>query len=597
MTPLPADATLRTRILTALRACDLFRAMDAQLLSQLQERVTALALDEGEELVAEGSPSDSFFLVLDGALDVRRGDTLLATLRTGDAAGEMGLLLEEPRSATLTARGATRVLRFAANDFRHMVERAPGFGGGISRALALRLRDANLRVPLPEWDETQAPDPSAVTTLPASFRRRHGVLPLAVRGEDLVLGCVQDPTPEVLAAVQAHHPSLTLHPVRIPARLWEAHHPVEPGAPGGEAAREANEPATVSLDSLLRRMVAEGASDLHLSAGHRPWWRQAGELRVLADEPLLGADTVAELLEPVMDARAHEAWLREHDVDFAHAIAGVARFRVNLFRDHRGASAVLRQIPSTILSFEQLGLPPAIGRLCEHPKGLVLVTGPTGSGKSTTLAAMIDAINRTRPVHILTMEDPIEFVHTSQKALVNQREVGTHTASFTRALKAALREDPDVVLVGELRDRETVQLALETANTGHLVFATLHTNTAASTVDRIVDLFPADQHGAVRASLGETLRGVVCQTLCRRIGGGRVAALEVLVSTPAVANLVREGKSFQLTTVMQTGKSVGMQLLNDELARLVQERKVDLDEALSKAADKTDLAKRFGRTG
>jgi twitching motility protein PilT len=296
-----------------------------------------------------------------------------------------------------------------------------------------------------------------------------------------------------------------------------------------------------------------------------------------------------------MDARAREAFETSHDADFAHAVEGVARFRVNMFRDHRGVGAVLRQIPSRILTFEQLGLPVAVARLCDHPKGLVLVTGPTGSGKSTTLAAMLDTINRNRPVHILTMEDPIEFVHQSQRALVNQREVGTHTASFARALKAALREDPDVVLVGELRDRETVQLALETANTGHLVFATLHTNTAPSTIERIVDLFPSDQHGAVRSTLAEVLRGVVCQTLCRKIGGGRVAALEVMVTNPAVANLIREGKTFQIPSTMQTSRGQGMQLLNDELARLVMERRIDPDEAMTRSVDKADLGKRIGR--
>jgi twitching motility protein PilT len=301
------------------------------------------------------------------------------------------------------------------------------------------------------------------------------------------------------------------------------------------------------------------------------------------------------MLLPVMDERARTTFEAENDVDFSYPVEGLARFRVNMFKDDAGIGAVLRQIPSKILTFEQLGLPAAVARMCDQPRGLVLVTGPTGSGKSTTLAAMIDYINRNRHAHILTMEDPVEFVHQSQKSLVNQREVGTHTKSFTRALKAALREDPDIVLVGELRDRETVHLALETANTGHLVFATLHTNTAASTIDRIVDLFPAEMHGAVRSGLAESLRGVICQTLCKRIGGGRIAALEVLVSTPAINHLIRDGRTFQIPGTMQTGKAVGMQLLNEELAQLVRNKKVEAEEALARSVDKDDLAKRIGR--
>jgi twitching motility protein PilT len=582
-------------VFAALSACDLLRGLDAQLVAQVQDRVRALSLDDGEALVAEGAPSDAFFLVLEGALEVSARARVVATLGAGTTAGEMGLLLEEPRTAGMVARGPTTVLRFDCADFKRMMDRVPGFGMAVSRALAQRLRSANQQMPLPPWDgDVTRPDPDVASMLPASFLQRHRILPLAVEGNVLVVGCSADPGADVLAAIQAQHPSLEVRPVRVAAQALEAG--LRACASPTDAPRAASAAGDVlSLEPLLRRMVAEGASDLHLSAGHPPWWRRGGDLQPVPDAPPLGHASVLELLRPVMDPRSRDAFEAEHDADFAHAVEGLARFRVNLFRDHRGVSAVLRQIPSKILTFEQLGLPPALARFCEAPKGLVLVTGPTGSGKSTTLAAMIDVINRSRPAHILTMEDPIEFVHASQRALVNQREIGTHTRSFSRALKAALREDPDVVLVGELRDRETVQLALETANTGHLVFATLHTNTAASTIDRIVDLFPADQHGAVRSSLAETLRGVVCQTLCRRMGGGRVAALEVLVGTPAVANLVRDGKTFQIPSLMQTGRGLGMQLLNDELARLVQERRIDADEALSRAVDKAELGRRLGR--
>ncbi|HEY4223468.1 MAG TPA: PilT/PilU family type 4a pilus ATPase, partial [Myxococcota bacterium] len=250
---------------------------------------------------------------------------------------------------------------------------------------------------------------------------------------------------------------------------------------------------------------------------------------------------------------------------------------------------------SKILTFEQLALPPVIARMCEQPKGLVLVTGPTGSGKSTTLAAMIDAINKSKKSHIITLEDPIEFVHRSEMSLLNQREVYAHTKSFARALKAALREDPDIVLVGEMRDQETIQLALETANTGHLVFGTLHTSTAISTVDRIIDVFPPAQQAQVRAVLADVLKGVISQALCRKVGGGRVAALETLVVSYAIANLIREGKTHQVMSAMTTSKAQGNSILNEALAALVADGKVDFAEALTKSADKNDLARRCNK--
>jgi twitching motility protein PilT len=268
---------------------------------------------------------------------------------------------------------------------------------------------------------------------------------------------------------------------------------------------------------------------------------------------------------------------------------------VNLFRDKGGVGAVLRVIPAKILTFQQLNLPPVCQKLAELPKGLVLVTGPTGSGKSTTLAAMIDWINKNRGDHIITLEDPIEFVHPSLRCLINQREVGPHTKSFARALKAALREDPDIVLVGEMRDLETTALALETANTGHLVFGTLHTATAVSTIDRIIDLFPPIQQPQIRSVLADTLKGVVAQTLCKKIGGGRCAALETLVVSPAVANLIREGKNHMIASSMSTAKAQGNVMLNDALAQLVLDGRVDYAEALTHALDKADLAKRCNR--
>ena len=352
------------------------------------------------------------------------------------------------------------------------------------------------------------------------------------------------------------------------------------------------------IDRLFHAMCAAGASDLHLCVGSPPLVRKDGRMQPLdAAAPPLTAPEIVQLLAPIMPERNRQEFADRHDTDFAYEIPGLARFRSNVFADRKGPGAVFRVIPSKILTAEQLGLSPHILQLCRLNKGLVLVTGPTGSGKSTTLCAMIDYINQTRHDHIITIEDPIEFVHDNQKCLINQREVRTHTDSFKDALRAALREDPDIILVGELRDLETVAIAIETAETGHLVFGTLHTTTAASTVDRIIDQFPSDRQAQIRIMLSESLRGVIAQTLCRKIGGGRVAALEVLIVTQAVSNLIREGKTFQIPSMMQVGKAVGMVTLNDALLELVTKKLVAPDEALAKAVDKLgfeSLLKRLG---
>jgi twitching motility protein PilT len=352
------------------------------------------------------------------------------------------------------------------------------------------------------------------------------------------------------------------------------------------------------IDALFHAMVKAGASDLHLTVGSPPIVRKDGHMVKLDEEtaPLTPQDLVS-LLGPIMPEKNRKEFTERHDTDFAYEIEGLARFRSNVFADRKGPGAVFRVIPSKILTAEQLNLSPAILQLCMLNKGLVLVTGPTGSGKSTTLSAMIDHINKNRQDHIITIEDPIEFVHPNQKCLINQREVHTHTDSFKAALRAALREDPDIVLVGELRDLETVAIAIETAETGHLVFGTLHTTTAASTVDRIVDQFPADRQEQIRIMLSESLRGVIAQNLCRKIGGGRIAALEVLIATSAISNLIREGKTFQIPSMMQVGKAVGMVSLNDALMELVTKKLVAPDEAYSKAVDKPGFESMLKRGG
>ncbi|MGO9526199.1 MAG: type IV pilus twitching motility protein PilT [Verrucomicrobiia bacterium] len=348
-----------------------------------------------------------------------------------------------------------------------------------------------------------------------------------------------------------------------------------------------------ALDQYFQAMAAQGASDFHLSSGNCPTFRISGSITIVGKE-ILTTDAVRKLIYEIMPERNRLEWERTHDTDFAYDLTNVARFRCNVFVDSRGIGGVFRLIPSKILGFKDLGLPDSVKKLCFLQKGLVLVTGPTGSGKSTTLAVIIDFINEHRCDHIITIEDPIEFVHTNKKCLVNQREVHSHTDSFKRALRAALREDPDIVLVGEMRDLETVRIALETAETGHLVFGTLHTNSAHTTVDRLINQFPADEQPQVRCSLAEGLRGVVSQALCKRKGGGRVAALEIMMSNYALAANIREGKLQQIPSFIQMGRKEGMCSLNDSLLELLSKGIIEPAEAYQKAAAKDELLKRMG---
>jgi twitching motility protein PilT len=350
------------------------------------------------------------------------------------------------------------------------------------------------------------------------------------------------------------------------------------------------------LDVLFRKMVEIDASDLHISSGTPPMFRLHGDM-VPVEGLVLDEEELKRALFEIAPKRNVQQFEAENDTDFAYELAGYGRFRCNLFRDHKGPGGVFRLIPSKILTVEQLGLPPAVLQFCQLSKGLVVVTGPTGSGKSTTLAAMVDYINRTRSDHVITIEDPIEFVHKNQKCLINQREVGVHTQTFKRALRAALREDPDIVLVGEMRDLETVEIALETAETGHLVFGTLHTTTAPSTVDRIIDQFEENRQAQIRTMLASSLKGVVAQTLCKKTSGGRIAALELLVVNNAIASQIREGKTFQIKNAMQTGAKQGMRLLNDVLSEYVGRGLVAADEAYLKSVDKDDLVERLARIG
>ena len=340
----------------------------------------------------------------------------------------------------------------------------------------------------------------------------------------------------------------------------------------------------MNIEQLLYKTVSDGASDLHLTVGAPPCYRVHGEMTPIADQQLTES-VLHEMLMTVLTAEQQQYFERQQDIDLSLEIKDLARFRVNMFVGRQGAGAVLRVIPTRIKTAEELGLPPVIADLSKIDKGLVLVTGPTGSGKSTTLAAIVDLINEQRRGHILTIEDPIEFVHPHKGCIVNQREVKSNTESFSSALRAALREDPDVILVGEMRDLETIQLAISAAETGHLVLGTLHTSSAPQTIDRVIDVFPPHQQQQVRTMLSESLQAVVAQQLLPKVGGGRVASHEIMLATTAIRNLIREGKSFQIPSVIETNTNLGMQTSQQSVLALVRRGQVSYESALEKGVE------------
>ncbi len=340
------------------------------------------------------------------------------------------------------------------------------------------------------------------------------------------------------------------------------------------------------IDAFFKLMNELGASDLHLAAGQKPVLRVRGELERVKYN-VLDDDTLRTMLYEIAPEHKTKIFEETGDVDFAYEIPKLARYRANFFRQKNGVAAVFREIPERISTCEELGLPPVIQKLASLPRGLVLVTGPTGSGKSTTLAAIIDVANNTRKDHIITIEDPIEFVHQSRQSVINHREVGIHTRSFAAALRGALREDPDIILVGEMRDLETISLAIEASSTGHLVFATLHTSSAAKTIDRVIDVFPTEQQEQVRSTLSDGIRAVVAQNLFKRIDKkGRVAALEIMIATPAIRNLIREKKTFQIPSAIQTGKKYGMMSLDDAILEHLNRKRISPGDAYAKCNDK-----------
>jgi twitching motility protein PilT len=355
-----------------------------------------------------------------------------------------------------------------------------------------------------------------------------------------------------------------------------------------------------SIEDLMTDLVKDGGSDLHLATGHPPYGRFNGQLRPIRQETTLSEDSCNQLIFSLLNNAQRKQLEQTWELDCSYGLRGVSRFRVNVYRQKGSYAACLRALGTNIPSIEKLGLPPVVEEMSRKPKGLVLVTGPTGSGKTTTLASLLDNINHTRSEHILTIEDPIEFTYQNDRSLIHQREVNEDTRSFSNALRAALREDPDVILVGELRDLETIQLAITAAETGHLVFGTLHTSSASQTVDRMVDVFPAGQQTQIRVQLSSSLLAVFSQALCRTtqpVAGsmGRVMALEVMVNTPACANLIREGKTAQLYSLIQTGAQYGMQTLERSLANLVQDKRITAEEAMMKTIRPEELSRLLGQ--
>ncbi|MDP7038083.1 MAG: PilT/PilU family type 4a pilus ATPase [Myxococcota bacterium] len=515
----------------------LFSGLNPQQTQAVVGQAQTLGFAKNDTLIESGSDNKAFFLLMRGEVAIMNGQAEeIARLKPPQSIGEMESLLNQSAKTSVIATEDTVAFKFSPEHFKAMCDKVPGFGLALAKDLAERLHKGNQMI-APSAPNTSNPSASQVE------------MP-----ED-------DDDDESDAA---------------------------------DVMRDIDTPDTRLLDDILAKMTEAGSSDLHLAADNPPYWRNSGEMEIMEGYEPLGPEQAFHMFAKVMPNRNIKEFKKINDTDFACAIGPDARFRVNIYRDRKGVAGCLRQIPTGILTLEQLGCPEPVRKMCEEKKGLVLVTGPTGSGKSTTMAAMLDYINKTRAEHILTFEDPIEFVHQNIKCLVNQREIGPHTTSFGRALKAALREDPDIILVGEMRDVETVHLALEAANTGHLVFGTLHTMTAVSTISRIIDLFPAEDQNRIRSAIADGLKGVVAQQLCKKIGGGRVAALELLVPGRAECNLVREAKLFQIPNMMATGAARGNVLLNNALKTLVEDKKITVEEAMDKSPDRPEMAKKLG---
>ncbi len=568
-----------------------------------------LTFEDGEKVLNAGASPDFFFVIVKGeisvVLDDRNDGMEIVRLIRGQMVGEMAMIQNEPHSYSCFARGHLAVIPFSAKVFHEQILAIPGVYIPLIPSISKKILTSQT---YPVFIENRGSIPdidgSLLKLFPEGFLKKHRILPVKKLASYLLIAHCDPVDREQLEAIDQILPEdFDIRPIYFDPEFFAGL--FQKNLEGGSADRQssAQQPAEEMvrpedlcfIDEVLSRLVTEKGSDLYLSAGQMPRWRIDGEIVEVPGTRKSGPDEVLEMLRPLARNEVLDAFVESCDEDFAYSTSEGFRFRVNLLRDHNGISAVFRYIPGEISSLEALGLPEILTSFCTQPKGLVLVAGPTGSGKSTTMSAMIDWINRHRKCHILTIEDPIEFVHGSQKALVNQREVGVHTRSFAKALRAGLRENPDVVMVGEIRDNETMAMALETANTGHLVFATVHTATAASTIDRVVDNFPAESQNQIRMFLADSLLGVVCQTLCRKITRGCVPAFEIMIVDPAMANLIRTGKSYMLPNAMQTAQSKGNRLLNDDLCQLVKSGVISQEEAMSKTRDRAELERKLAQ--
>ncbi len=567
-----------------------------------------LTFEDGEKVLSAGSSPDFFFVIVKGeisvVLDDRNDGMEIVRLIRGQLVGEMAMIQSEPHSYSCFARGQLAVIPFSAQIFHEQILAIPGVYIPLIPSISRRILESSAYPALIAGrNKVPAIDCSLLKLFPEGFLKKHRILPVKnVAGYLLIAHCEPLDREQLEAIDQVLPEDFDIRPVYFDSEFFAAllkknlEGAGTCSTPEEQPVEEVAGPENICfIDGVLRRLVNERGSDLYLSAGQVPRWRIDGEIVEVPGTRKSGPEEVLEMLRPLARNEVLDAFIESCDEDFAYSTCEGFRFRVNLLRDHNGISAVFRYIPGEISSLEALGLPEILTSFCTQPKGLVLVTGPTGSGKSTTMSAMIDWVNRHRKCHILTIEDPIEFVHGSLKALVNQREVGVHTRSFAKALRAGLRENPDVVMVGEIRDNETMAMALETSNTGHLVFATMHTATAASTIDRVVDNFPAESQNQIRMFLADNLLGVVCQTLCRRVTRGCVPAFEIMIVDPAMANLIRTGKSYMLPNAMQTAQAKGNRLLNDDLCQLVKTGVIAREEAMNKTRDRAELERKLSQ--
>ncbi|OQB49643.1 MAG: Twitching mobility protein [bacterium ADurb.Bin157] len=587
------------KALNAISANEFFKTLT---ITQRENIVSKVAVfeeyEDGEYLVRLGESGDSLLVIIEGIVSVLIGEGEehfeISRLEESQMIGEMALVLNENRTASCVSLGKTQVLKLSKEVFKKIISAIPEACFSMMQLLAHRLKRSSKMPVLSDYCSiTQLPEPETLRLLPVSFIQRHRVVPLKKNKNNVTIGYCDVFDKALLDSVRRFIPGVILNPARIELDYFNQILKCYGGELAVNDNVESDKRKSSSIEELLKRLVEEGGSDLHISAQQIPRWRIDGLMREISGFGKIKTDEVLHLLEHMISPAISAQFNETGDADFAFSTDDRSRFRINLLRDSNGVSAVFRHIPNNIMSLEELGMPDILRVWAEHPKGLILVTGPTGSGKSTTLAAMIDHINRLKNCHILTIEDPIEYVHVSNSSLVNQREVSVHTSSFSRALKAALREDPDVVLVGEMRDLETVSMALETANTGHLVLATLHTSTAINTVNRIIEQFPSDSQQQIRKSLCDNLIGVCCQRLCRKVGGGRVPAYEIMNMDYAMSNLIREGKTHMLETAIITGHGKGNRLFNDTLVKLVKLGKITKQEALSQTSDAEDLIRKF----